>query len=64
MTNLSARDNVVERLNQLVHCGCCDDEWPQLRHDTVHLIDALSAGSHEIVAAIYIRMEAARKGGE
>jgi hypothetical protein len=24
----------------MVHCGCLDDEWSLLRHDTVHLIDA------------------------
>lgn len=34
---------VVARLNSFTTCGCGDDDWPLLRHDTVHLIDALSA---------------------
>jgi hypothetical protein len=41
------RDAIITRLNSFIQCGCCDEEWPQLRHDTVALIraqrDALAA---------------------
>lgn len=34
---------IVARLNSFVTCGCGDDEWPQLRYDTVKLIDAMAS---------------------
>lgn len=35
-------EGVVQRLNLMISCGCCDDEWPELRRDTVKLIDRLA----------------------
>lgn len=49
--NLRA-ERVVARLNGFVQCGCCDEEWPQLRHDTVHLIDAQASRIAELREAL------------
>lgn len=44
-TSPNIQEALIERLNAFVQCGCCDDEWPQLRHDTVA---ALSTSEEEV----------------
>jgi hypothetical protein len=45
-------DNLVERLNLFVTCGCGDDEWPQLRFDTVAALDAKDSHIEKLQAAL------------
>lgn len=33
-------NDLVTRLNSLVHCGCIDEEWDELRYDLVAHLDA------------------------
>jgi hypothetical protein len=55
-----AIERVVKRLNRFTTCACGDAEWPMLRHDTVKLIDALSALSHTTGDALWA--ELSRRG--
>lgn len=34
---------LFNRLNSFTTCGCCDDDWPQLRHDLADTILSLQA---------------------
>ncbi len=36
-------EKLVGRLNTFTTCGCCDEDWPLLRFDTVRRIDTLAA---------------------
>jgi hypothetical protein len=47
-----ASDNLVERLNLFVTCGCGDDDWPQLRFDTVAELDAKDTRIEKLQAAL------------
>lgn len=56
-------DGLVERLNSFIQCGCCDEEWPQLRQDTVHRIDALQRSNAEMREALEKLLAEARERG-
>ena len=43
---------LFNRLNSFTTCGCCDDDWPQLRHDLADTITALQAQVASLEAAL------------